>query len=297
MDELPMVVDLARQIRIVLVGRLEDHLEPSLVMQYGRGRGRGAHLGAIGEFVGCEVHLAKGTLPYQLPQVVIAHILQVLVGKLAVDHIVSAIRRPQWQRLAGRAGEEEAAYSRSSWYELASYRQMMHVSSLHCNHQQRTTNLGLPSQRLGPSFACLHILLSFLRLAQPLLPASPTSARGPRVSMRFAMRKGGRFVFGMSGLVWSGLVRSGLGGEGLQTGHRYRSSPVAGRRLAPKLAVVFMNRVAGFGGGPTGGGRRGEEKGGGEDDGLRSAGFRVVASRGQRVLTLDRAVVVVSQKT
>ena len=160
--------------------------------------------------MGCEVDLAKGTLSYQLPQAIVAHILQVLVGKLAAAHIALAIRHPRWQREGGRGGQEEAAYSRSSWYELASYRQVMHVSSLRCNRQQRTTNLGLPSQRLGPSLACLHILL-LSRLAQPLLPASPTSAWDPRVSMRFAMKKGVRFV--LWGVVWFGPVGEGRGGS------------------------------------------------------------------------------------
>ena len=71
-EELAMVMDLARQVGIFLARRLKHHLSPAsrqhlspspCNLSISQSPPVEPYLGAIGEFVRCEVHLAKGTLP------------------------------------------------------------------------------------------------------------------------------------------------------------------------------------------------------------------------------------------
>ena len=74
-QELAVVVDLAREVVVVLLGRLEDHLV--LLSESAIGNMWTAHLGAIGELVGREIDLAKAALADQPPQGVVPHRLEV----------------------------------------------------------------------------------------------------------------------------------------------------------------------------------------------------------------------------
>jgi hypothetical protein len=82
MYELPVVVDLAREVGIPLVGGLEDYL------------------GAIGEFMRCEVDFAKGSFSNQPSKSVVTDRLQIVArefveklliraGKLCLAHKLS----------------------------------------------------------------------------------------------------------------------------------------------------------------------------------------------------------------
>ncbi len=114
-DELAVVVDLAGEVRVVLVGRLEDDLGWVVGLGGAVTGGTGCryvtHLGAIGELVGGQVDLAKRALADQAAQGVVSDRLEVLVREFAVRGSVSVGR--------GELGEL-GPYSRSSWYECAS---------------------------------------------------------------------------------------------------------------------------------------------------------------------------------
>lgn len=66
MDKLSMVVDLAGEVGVVLLGGLEHNL------------------GAIGEFVGGQIDFAERALSNEAAEGVVAHGLEVLVGEFAV---------------------------------------------------------------------------------------------------------------------------------------------------------------------------------------------------------------------
>lgn len=75
-DELAVVVYLAREVRVGLVGGLEHDLRGSV---WSRGKGHcAAHLGAIGELVRREVDLAERALANEAAESVVAHRLEVL---------------------------------------------------------------------------------------------------------------------------------------------------------------------------------------------------------------------------
>ncbi len=69
------------------------------------------NLGSIGELVGCEIDLAKGTLSYQLPQGVVPDMFEVLVRELATGegNLAWAIGRS-----GGENGETAARQDRVS---------------------------------------------------------------------------------------------------------------------------------------------------------------------------------------
>lgn len=70
MDELAVMMDLARQVGVVLLGRLEYNL------------------GSIGELVGCQVDLAEGAFADQAAKRVVADRLEVLVGEFVQQRLV-----------------------------------------------------------------------------------------------------------------------------------------------------------------------------------------------------------------
>jgi hypothetical protein len=110
-DELAVVVDLAGEVRVVLVGRFEDDLlqvsdHSTIAIPH-----LSSHLGSICKLVGGQVDLAKRAFPNQAAEGIVSDRLEVLVREFAAG-------------VSGREGEGIAApvgsYSRSSWYECAS---------------------------------------------------------------------------------------------------------------------------------------------------------------------------------
>lgn len=69
-EELSVVVDLAGEVGIVLLGRLEHDL------------------GAIGELVGCKVDLSEAALANEAPKGVVANGVQIGGGELAEEGLV-----------------------------------------------------------------------------------------------------------------------------------------------------------------------------------------------------------------
>lgn len=102
-DELSVVVDLAREVGVALVGRLEY----DLASQTSNTMRRSAYLGAVCELMRGQVDLAKGALSDEAAEGVVTDRLEVLLGELAA--------------LVSRDTEiGRGTYSSSSWYECAS---------------------------------------------------------------------------------------------------------------------------------------------------------------------------------
>jgi hypothetical protein len=88
--ELAMVVDLAGEVGVVLLRRLEHDLRTVSNADIPRHRSHIAHPGAIAEFVRCQVDLAEASLAYEFAQCVVAHGLEVGRGEFTVAPSVSA---------------------------------------------------------------------------------------------------------------------------------------------------------------------------------------------------------------
>lgn len=106
MDELSMMMDLAGEVRVALVRGFEDDL------------------GAIGEFVGGEVDLSERALSDQAAEGVVADRSEVLIREFAeregvVSGQVTSCLPERFGRETGDGGRR--TYSRSSWYEDASW--------------------------------------------------------------------------------------------------------------------------------------------------------------------------------
>lgn len=86
-DELPVVVDLASQVRVGSIRRLQDDLNrPFSYRRLLDSSTKGStHLGAIREFMGGQVDLAEGAFADQAAKGIIANRLEIGARKLAAE--------------------------------------------------------------------------------------------------------------------------------------------------------------------------------------------------------------------
>lgn len=86
-EELAMMMDLARQVGVLLARRLEHHLNPpSVIFSRDRKQRIKAYLGTVGELVRGEVHFAERAFSNQPPNGVISHAPKILGRELSVGH-------------------------------------------------------------------------------------------------------------------------------------------------------------------------------------------------------------------
>jgi hypothetical protein len=92
MYELSVVVDLAREVRVPLVGGLEDYLpKVSDGPRYCDRAGSNADLGAIGELMRCEVDFSKGSFPNQPSKSVVTDRLQIVAREFAGYYVLAEL--------------------------------------------------------------------------------------------------------------------------------------------------------------------------------------------------------------
>jgi len=83
MDELSMMMDFARKIRVIFVGRLQYDLTQVLLSHMQLNWALSIYLWAIGKLMRCQINLPKGALANQPSQRVIANSPQIFRRELS----------------------------------------------------------------------------------------------------------------------------------------------------------------------------------------------------------------------